>query len=88
MQKSSWFVLICIELLLNLETNRQLVKSFLHAARDGDVRMVDRWLQDGMPVEVSDESYATALYLATMSSRTDIAKPLLCERANVNRQHP
>ena len=39
-----------------------------------------------MPVDVSYEYGRTALYLASLSNRTDVIKHLLHEGANVNRQ--
>ena len=67
-----------------LETDEQLVDSFLYAARDGDVTTVVRMLRDGMPVDVSYR--LTALHLATLENRTDVIKHLLHEGADVNRQ--
>ena len=69
-----------------LETDYQSIRSFLRAARTGDVTTVDQMLQDGMPVDVSGWNDSTALHLATANNRTDVIKHLLNERADVNRQ--
>ena len=67
-----------------LETDRQLVGSFLRAAEEGDVREVDRFLQDGMPVHVSYGNGWTALHRASGLNRSDVAKLLLRVGADVN----
>ena len=69
-----------------LETDEQLVKSFLRAARSGDISKVDRILRDGMPVDVSGWSGQTALHHATKENLADVIKRLLHEGADVNRQ--
>ena len=69
-----------------LETDRQLVRSFLVATRYGHVRTVDRMLRDEMPVNVSDVADQTAHHIATYNSQTDVVKYLVHEGADVNRQ--
>ena len=68
-----------------LETDRQLVGSFLCAVEEGDIREVDRFLQDGMPVHVSYGNGWTALHRASGLNRTDVAKLLLQAGADVNK---
>ena len=63
----------------------QLVNSFHDAAERGDIRTVDRMLQDGMPVDASD-SDSKALHFATRSYRADVIKHLVHDGADVNRQ--
>ena len=53
----------------------------------GDVRTVDRWLQDGMPVDVSTGIGYTPLHLAITFNQTDVVRRLLHAGADVNRQN-
>ena len=59
---------------------------FLYAAFAGDVRTVERLLQNGVPVDVSNEYGWTALHRAAKHNREDIAKQLLQAAADVNKQ--
>ena len=68
-----------------LETDQQLVRSFLRAAEEGKVREVDRFLQDGMPVHVSYGNGWTALHRESGLNRTDVAKLLWQAGADVNK---
>ena len=68
-----------------LGTDRQLVGSFLRAAEEGDVKEVNRFLQDGMPVHVSYGNGWTALHRVSGLNRTDVAKLLLQAGADVNK---
>ena len=56
------------------------------ATRCGEARVVYRLLRHGLPVDVSDGAGRTALHLATMHNRTDVAKQLLYGGADMNRQ--
>ena len=71
---------------LIVETDRELVESFLDAAWNGDVTTVERMLRHGMPVDVTDWGDLTALHSATWSNQIDVVKQLLHEGADVNRQ--
>ena len=83
LQKPNWFVLVCIQLFFIL-WNQPLH----HAVKNGDVRMINQLLLDGMPLNVNDWSFVTSVYLATLSTRTHAVKLVLSEVADVNRQHP
>ena len=69
-----------------LETDGQLVDSFLYGAMNCDIRTVDRILRDGMPVDVRYEDNRKVRNYATRSNRTDVIKHLLHEGADFNRQ--
>ena len=56
--------------------------------KNGDVRMINQLLLDGMPLNVNDWSFVTSVYLATLSTRTHAVKLVLSEGADVNKQHP
>ena len=71
-----------------LETDGQLVDSFLYGAMNCDIRTVDRILRDGMPVDVRYVDNRKVRNYATRNNRTDIIKHLLHEGADFNRQTP
>lgn len=52
----------------------------------GDVRTVNRWLQDGIPVDVSTGIGYTALHFPITFNQTGVVKHLLHVGADVNRQ--
>lgn len=69
-----------------LEIDRKLIGSFLDAAWDGDIGTVNRLLQDGMPVNVSNDYGCTALHSAALQNRTVVANRLLRAGADANIQ--
>ena len=69
-----------------LEIDRKLVDSFLDAAWDGNIGTVDRLLQDGMPVNVSNDYGCTALHSAALQNRIVVANRLLQAGAAANIQ--
>lgn len=69
-----------------LEIYRKLVDSFLDAAWEGDTETVDRLLQDGMPVNMSNDYGCTALHSAALQNRIAVANRLMRAGADVNIQ--
>ena len=65
--------------------DQALVKRFLCAALSGDVAVVVKMINAGVPVHSRSEGY-TALQLAAMSNRTDVVQVLLQKGADVNKQ--
>lgn len=68
------------------EIYRKLVDSFLDAAWEGDTETVDRLLQDGMPVNMSNDYGCTALHSAALQNRIAVANRLMRAGADVNIQ--
>ena len=67
--------------------DRQIIDSFHIAAVRGDFRTVNRLLQDGVPVDVSNVSGYTALHRAARENQTDVAERLLQAGADANKQN-
>lgn len=67
--------------------DRQIIDSFHIAAVRGDFRTVNRLLQDGVSVDVSNVSGYTALHRAARENQTDVAERLLQAGADANKQN-
>ena len=79
MHKSNCFVLNLIARVSLLEIDPH-VKCLILAARDGEVNVVVDILRDGSHVDCCNE---TALFVAAINNRSDVAKVLLENGANI-----
>ena len=62
------------------------LKRFHNAAVQGDVSEVAALLEDGVPVDSSDNGGNTALMFAAMNNQTDLVHLLVQKRADLNKQ--
>ena len=65
----------------------ETVLRFHNAAREGDVSLVERLLQEGVPVDCVDEDDTAGLSLAAQYNRTDVIRLLLQKGADVNKRN-
>ena len=70
----------------SIEIDPELIQSFHFAVQFGDVGTVERFIQDGMPVNVSGVDGWTALHLAAFGNRSDFVIRLLQAGADINKQ--
>ena len=76
------FIVISISL---LEINDELIKRFNKAVINGNVSLVNKFLDDGVQVD-SEEFNDTPLRHAAMENRTDVTLLLLHRGADVNKR--
>ena len=87
--QSVWQTSNCFDLTVSFtENDRDPVEErFLSAAINGDVSLVERLLQEGVPVDCAvDEVDYTALSPAAQFNRTDVIRLLLQKGADVNKR--
>ena len=70
-----------------IEINAELVAKFCKAAARGDVDVVAKILESGLPVDSFGEDDWTALMHAAASNQTRVISLLLQKGANVNKQN-
>ena len=69
-----------------LEIDRELIHNFHFAVQFDNVGTVERFMQDGIPVNVNGVDGCTALHLAAYGNRIDFVKCLLQAGADINKQ--
>ena len=74
LQTWNCFYVISVSL---LEIDDELIRRFTDAACDGDVSLVNEWLDDGVPVDSEYGFDGTALRYAAWKNRTDVTQSLL-----------
>ena len=86
-EQSVWQTSNCFNLTVSsIEINDDLVRRFLDAAgHKVDVSLVERMLQEGVPVDCVNWCGQTALFRAALYNRTDIIRLLLQKGADVNK---
>ena len=88
MNKTGWFVVMVLIAVLagtvHARGTDRLGRHFLKAASLGDVKAVQRLIQDGVDIETRDREGLTALMHAASKGRQDIVETLLANGARVN----
>ena len=85
--QSVWQTLNCFDLTVSsIEIGIDLVARFHRAAGEGDVSLVERLLQEGVPVDGVYNLDQTALFPAAEFNRTDVIRLLLQKGADVNKR--
>ena len=81
---SNCLIVICNSL---VEIDKQLIYRFHNAARDGDVSLVKKLLDAGVPVDSAKLPFGiTALRWAARNNRTDVTRILLQRGAEVDKR--
>ena len=65
----------CFDLTVSsIEIDRDIVKRFHDAARNGDVSLIESMLQEGVPVDCVNGDDQTALFRAAEYNKTDVIR--------------